>query len=108
MEFDNKAFESVALNYEAQMFSNSRFDPERLLVKRLLAEIWGQKEGEKTALPVFFAPIFLPGSLAWVCPLQTGNCCRMFQMGKSLDVRLYRSLALAAIYRVKSKALQKK
>src|SRR5262245_9436474 len=43
-------------------------------VKCLLAERWGQKEGEKTALLVFFAPIFLPGSLARVCALQTGNC----------------------------------
>jgi hypothetical protein len=50
VEFDYKAFESLALNYEA----------------------------------------------------------RMFQMAKSLDVRLYRSLAMAAIYRVKSNALQKK
>ena len=54
--------------------SNSRFDPERLLVKRSLAERWGQKEGQKTILHVFFAPIFLPGSLARVCALQTGNC----------------------------------
>jgi len=36
--------------------SNSRFDPERLLVKRSLAERWGQKEGEKTALLGFFCP----------------------------------------------------
>src|SRR5262245_3193951 len=33
---------------------------------------------------------------------------QMFQMAKSLDDRLYRSLALAAIYRAKSNALQKK
>ena len=50
MEFDNKAFEILALNYEAQTF----------------------------------------------------------QMAKSLDDRLYRSLALTAIYRGKSNALQKK
>jgi hypothetical protein len=50
VEFDNKAFELLALNYEAQMF----------------------------------------------------------QMAKSLDDRLYRSLALAAIYRGESNALQKK
>jgi len=50
VEFDNKAFEILALNYEAQTF----------------------------------------------------------QMAKSLDDRLYRSLALTAIYRGKSNALQKK
>jgi hypothetical protein len=50
VEFDNKAFELLALNYEAQMF----------------------------------------------------------QMAKSLDDRLYRSLALAAIYRGESNALRKK
>jgi len=50
VEFDNKAFELLALNHEAQTF----------------------------------------------------------QMAKSLDDRLYRSLALAAIYRAKSNALQKK
>ena len=47
-------FDSIGL----QFASNSRFDLERLLVKRSLAERWGQKEGEKTALLVFLPPFF--------------------------------------------------
>ena len=49
--------------------SNSRSDPERLLVKRSLAERRG-----KDRFARFFAPIFLPGPLARVCALQTVNC----------------------------------
>jgi hypothetical protein len=45
---------------------------------------------------------------AWNWGLALNYEAQMFQMAKSLDDRLYRSLALAAIYRGKSNALQKK
>ena len=59
-------------------------------------------------LKTYFYRASAGARFAWNWGLALNYEAQMFQMAKSLDDRLYRYLALTAIYRGKSNALQKK